>query len=200
MDLYQILGVEKNVSPEELKKAYRKLARQTHPDAGGNGDHFAVIASAYAVLRDKEKRKRYDETGLTVEVPSETLVARTQLLDMIMRLSEEPGDVLLKAQEHIRKGQAELNVETQQIEGMLRNLKDQLARFKYKGAEEDYITAALEYRIEQRKIALENTKKAKEQGDLVLKLLEEYSYQRPRSSVMPTQAFNSLYQGVMGGR
>jgi len=63
-DYYRALGVEKKASPEELKKAYRKLARQYHPDRN-NGDskaeaRFKEIAEAYDVLGDPEKRKQYD--------------------------------------------------------------------------------------------------------------------------------------------
>ena len=63
-DYYQVIGVAKNASAAEIKKAYRKLAQQHHPDANpGNKDaeeRFKEIASAYDVLGDEEKRKSYD--------------------------------------------------------------------------------------------------------------------------------------------
>ena len=60
---YDILGVKKSATPEEIKKAFRKLARKHHPDAGGNEDTFKQVNEAYEVLSDKEKRTQYDQYG-----------------------------------------------------------------------------------------------------------------------------------------
>ena len=66
-DYYNILGVNKNASNEELKRAYRKLAMKYHPDRNPNRkeaeERFKEINEAYAVLSDKEKRKQYDTFG-----------------------------------------------------------------------------------------------------------------------------------------
>src|SRR3989344_3193257 len=65
-DYYQILGVSKTASEEDIKKAYRKLAHQYHPDkAGGNENKFKEINEAYQVLSSKEKRSQYDRFGQT---------------------------------------------------------------------------------------------------------------------------------------
>jgi DnaJ-class molecular chaperone len=60
MDHYSVLGVSKTATPDEIKKAYRKLASQHHPDKGGDKVKFQEIQSAYDVLGDPQKRQHYD--------------------------------------------------------------------------------------------------------------------------------------------
>lgn len=65
-DYYEILGVEKGISQDELKKKYRKLALKYHPDRNkdqGAEEKFKEISEAYAVLSDTEKRSKYDQFG-----------------------------------------------------------------------------------------------------------------------------------------
>lgn len=60
MDYYKILGVDKNTSPEDIKKAYRRLAAQHHPDKGGDTAKFQEIQKAYETLSDPQKKQQYD--------------------------------------------------------------------------------------------------------------------------------------------
>ncbi|MCI0404679.1 MAG: molecular chaperone DnaJ [candidate division Zixibacteria bacterium] len=66
-DYYDVLGVERNATEEDIKKAYKKLAFQHHPDKNPGDKHaeekFKELAEAYEVLRDPEKRRRYDQFG-----------------------------------------------------------------------------------------------------------------------------------------
>jgi molecular chaperone DnaJ len=62
-DYYEILGVKRNASADEIKKAYRKLASKNHPDKGGDTAAFQAIQRAYDVLSDDDKRHQYDRLG-----------------------------------------------------------------------------------------------------------------------------------------
>ena len=67
-DYYEILGVDKNASDEEIKKAYRKMAKKWHPDANPDNrkeaeEKFKEVGEAYATLSDPQKRKMYDQFG-----------------------------------------------------------------------------------------------------------------------------------------
>ncbi|KAL2197839.1 hypothetical protein P885DRAFT_33898 [Corynascus similis CBS 632.67] len=73
IDPYEVLGLERTASPDEIKSAYRKTALKTHPDKASEDkkdeakEKFQQVAFAYAVLSDPIRRKRYDETGSTSE-------------------------------------------------------------------------------------------------------------------------------------
>ncbi len=62
-DYYKSLGVEKNATKDDIKKAFRKLAHEHHPDKGGNAEKFKEVSEAYSVLSDDQKRAQYDQFG-----------------------------------------------------------------------------------------------------------------------------------------
>ncbi len=66
-DYYHILGVPRNATKEEIKKAYRKLAHQYHPDKGGDEARFKEVNEAYQVLSNDQKRSQYDQFGRVFE-------------------------------------------------------------------------------------------------------------------------------------
>ena len=63
MDHYKTLGVERSVTSDEIKKAFRKLALKHHPDKGGDAEKFKHVSEAYDVLSDETKKKLYDMHG-----------------------------------------------------------------------------------------------------------------------------------------
>ena len=62
-DYYEVLGLKKGATADEIKKAYRKLAKELHPDKGGDENKFKEVSEAYEVLSDADKKAKYDQFG-----------------------------------------------------------------------------------------------------------------------------------------
>lgn len=84
MDLYAILGVARGATPEQIKTAFRKLAKKHHPDIGGDKEKFETIQQAYEVLVDQAMRAEYDRTGeLPNRNPDNSHIPALQRLGMM---------------------------------------------------------------------------------------------------------------------
>lgn len=70
-DFYSILGVSRQADTEEIRKAYKQLAREYHPDKGGDPEKFKEINQAHEILSDERKRQEYDHTGSVSEFNNE---------------------------------------------------------------------------------------------------------------------------------
>jgi len=67
VDLYRLLGVGRDATREQIRRAYRRLVKAAHPDAGGSVECFQALKRAHDLLMDPERRRRYDETGDATE-------------------------------------------------------------------------------------------------------------------------------------
>ncbi len=98
-DYYEILGIEKTASKEEIKKAYKKLALQHHPDRSkeeGSEEKFKEISEAYAVLSDDQKRKAYDQfghAGFNQQYSQEDIFRNANFEDIFSDLFGEGGSI-----------------------------------------------------------------------------------------------------------
>lgn len=84
MTYYETLGVEKNATQDEIKKAYRKLASKNHPDKGGDAEKFKEVQVAYETLSDEQKRASYDNPA-----PEQSFQQFTDLNDIINHMRRQ---------------------------------------------------------------------------------------------------------------
>lgn len=108
MGHYDTLGVPRDADPEAIKRAYRRRAREEHPDQGGDDERMAEVNKAYAVLADPETRKRYDETGSDNPVRTPEEDAREVLLQVFAGSLEAEGDWLFGVRHRMQHGTSEL--------------------------------------------------------------------------------------------
>lgn len=95
MNYYELLGISKNASAEEIRFAYRRRAKELHPDSGGSDEQMAELNKAKEVLLDPERRALYDEDGhVNDEVDVNPVEARNLLYAMFDAIMEDaPEDV-----------------------------------------------------------------------------------------------------------
>lgn len=133
MDLYEILGVARDATTDEIEKAYRRRARETHPDRGGDIEDFKRADLARRTLTDEEARERYDATGRDVDQgdavnapgPDE-LIALKAIGDLIFE--DSPRDILKVARENIQTTLSQLRRRIKKAEQLHAKLKKKAGR------------------------------------------------------------------------
>lgn len=113
---YEILGLEPDATPAEVKRAYRNLVVKHHPDKGGSAELMSELNEAYECLSDPDRRKHYDECGHDVERSSFDEQVQSILVNMFNdALAKEARHTLKHVEELINTGQTELNQERSRL-------------------------------------------------------------------------------------
>lgn len=155
-DLYEILGVARKATAEQIKAAYRDKAKAAHPDGGGSAGAFAELKHAYEVLGSPEKRASYDRTGDPDPHPErDEAMAIALIADMVLQLVDDLRDyrmdpIKIMAQTLDRNIGHEMGVGERAIRERLK-CKDLLHRFKSKGKSRIILTV-----LERRIVEIEN--------------------------------------------
>ena len=181
VDLYDILGVHKNSTPEEIKAAYRNLAKIHHPDKGGSKEEFSRIQMAYDVLSDEKRRAKYDSTGSIekdrgFEEQFFGFVA-SQIIPIIEKADNLDFDLMDEAKKHVTKlirigtdNIIDLGKKSQHIEAAI-------VRCKRKNGGENIMSKILESKLANIKNVIEQVKSEKEFIEKCLVALDDYDYE-----------------------
>lgn len=180
MTLYDTLGLQPDATADDIKKAYRRLAMQHHPDRRGDKADFQKVKEAYEVLSDPDRRAQYDKDG-TVDIKSPLRQQAEHFLpsvaEAVFNACPDPDKFDLVAAMKSEMAQARLLLVPEQmaLNDMERKLKKALKRFKRKNGE-NFIAALLQERIDSIKRQADAKEHQFQLYGEVLNVLEDYSY------------------------
>lgn len=163
VDYYAALEIERSATAEEIKKAYRRLARKYHPDVSEEPDateRFKLIQAAYEVLKDEDKRRVYDETGRDDNSAVLESQARAGLAQYVLKwieimqnapmipMGNYSTDMSAWIETQLSNEAVVAQANKAQGERTLKATQKMLKRLKYKGKGKDVVRMVLEQRVE----------------------------------------------------
>ena len=181
-NLYEVLGVTQSASSDEIKKAYRTLSKEYHPDAGGDAERFNEINEAYTVLSDTNRRKRYDETGETNVVNNQERILEYMIRSIVEIITVTPmmsitqknviEDIIKAArstQKEIARNQESLKKKIEKFEVFLKN-------FKVKDGKVNMIAPAIENLMKDCETQIRKLDEENEFFNELIKFASDYEY------------------------
>lgn len=180
-ELYKILEVIESASAAEIKKAHRRLAKEHHPDKGGDPEKFDKIQQAYEVLSDPERRAKYDETGEFEDEKDRSKQEFVSFVDQVII----PEIVKANALSFDLIGIASLSLEKSRNDAMNQKVaatshRDQLQRslkrIKRKDDGVDLITQMITQKVDALNGLLDQIDKALASLDRIQEELDKYEY------------------------
>lgn len=195
-DLYDILGVDKDASQEQIRKAYKSQAGKCHPDKNQSDPEakvkFQALVKAYDVLKNADKRKRYDETGSEDDAPSVDESAKGIIakiwLEMAERAQFQPRNYLHEVTKALQNSLRGCMVEKKRLE----NDFDKLEYLISETEADDVFLNMLNSKLHEIKHQKAHAEEASVVMHRALELLDQYKYTgeipRPNTSAgMPWQ-------------
>lgn len=205
-DPYEILGVNRDATVEDIKRAYKNKARKLHPDHGGDANAFTELKEASIILLDEDKRLKFDETGyIDSKADNLTALAMESIANFFIssiNAMESPAgfnirmtdlDFIKGAKDYFnqQKGQVQINID--RIERQIIKFEKVIKRLKTK-RKNDIIKTMLESHVETiRKLILENRKQI-ELLTTTLTILEDYEFEEDiKKIISPYRQANTSF-------
>jgi DnaJ-class molecular chaperone len=180
--LYKILGVKKSAKLAEIKKAHRALSKKHHPDLGGDTDKFLEIDRAYKVLRDKDRRQHYDETGEidAQSVLSEMDEVRGVMADLYQQLLKsghafhEEISIIDALRQIVKENRIEFKTKAESFQETVRELKALRKRITREDEGENFFAQVTDEHIAMMEADIKKQNHSYQIGGLVLDELQNY--------------------------
>lgn len=195
-DLYENLGVSENATQEDIKTAYRNLAKEHHPDKPtGDKEKFQQVQLAYSILGNEDKRSRYDKTGTTgkpnfdsvlngyVNSILEEVINSTKQVDIVDFLKQ----VTIKNIENMDKALDDTKKKEEKIKKIIES-------YKIKSSA-DVITPILNDKIKMIQMHQENIKEEKQTMQDIYDVISGYDYEYTPQFVSPSSPTQPAWMG-----
>lgn len=179
-DFYEILGVEKDATLEEIKRQYRKLSKKHHPDKGGDAEIFAEITEAYQVLSDTEKRAAYDRGEYVSNERNPEDLARMRLAALFDRAISNTFFEEAKRRDIISDLKGALKKTKKTAENDVKALRERIKVLgeisKRLSGKDDLLNQVVDNNKRVAHQAIEGTKSEIERLKLLIELCDDYNY------------------------
>lgn len=194
MNLYKLLGVKKNATTAQIRKAFRTLSKSCHPDMeGGDAEKFKLLSMAHEVLTNPERRERYDKTGRSDPSPVTDerikLFLKSNLKEIIQnRFSIDYMDVRGQIILNVERGLSQARGQEQELLRLMERTKNMGKRFKKKSKSSNLVQQVLDGEIAQMEGELHNVRNAIELAEASIEALKDYNYEVDPTSEGPLNA------------
>lgn len=178
MNHYEVLGVSKHATSDEIKKAYRKAARKAHPDRGGSDRAMVAVNQAYDCLSDPGKREYYDLHGedepkrQTVE--AQALHAIYQILMKLAEPAREEFNFVAAVITNLSNNRYTISASESSLKALLKKTERQKTCIERKSEGPNLLTQVFDQKISQIKAQIEGIPGALAVVDKALEIMKEY--------------------------
>lgn len=205
MTHYDTLGVDKDASPAEIKRAYRSKARSAHPDAGGSTEKFHALQRAFKTLGDEDARAHYDATGDDAEIKD--VIEQTamgvidQIFDDLLEKADiERQDIVTLALRQIDDALRHAEQDRKKLEKKQERLAKACGRLTAKDGKPGPVEAVMKAKLRQAEHAVKENAKSRTILERAKAMLAGYTYRvdpgAPRS-VKPETDLADMIRDMM---
>jgi curved DNA-binding protein CbpA len=199
MNLYEILGLGPDATPAQIKAAYRREAKACHPDAGGTTEAFQNVERAYRILKDPEKRARYDETGQSDDRPDNDEADALSVLASMVEHALSKDD--LKHHDLIGDMRKQLNADIKKANENVAEARDYIDRAldarKRLKTKQPALLAMIDQKAGQAQQAIVTLERQAKLRERALEMLADASFEFEPREPQPWGAWNEVDTDVL---
>jgi|SRR5580658_5350423 curved DNA-binding protein CbpA len=179
---YETLGIDPTADSADIKSAYRRKAKSNHPDKGGDPEKFAEVNQAWMILRDPDRRAKYDATGETDAPIDDTLSQIGRMLCALFaaeldRVDIDFTNIVARVDNALGEMRKRTLTQAKELEKPIVKAEKAMKRLKYNGERGDMISTMLMGVIETQREAQRKLEKEREQIDAAREYLKDYTYE-----------------------